>query len=189
MPRAFSEEERTQIRERLLETALDLFHENGKKSLSIAELTRRAGIAQGSFYSFWPDKDALIADLVTYRARQKLSKLGAQKPKRGESLTDFLTRLLLETSLDMTHKIRTLPMYAEAFALFRNKERMQGLLQLYGEFLSRITGEKQRVDREGLEAVMTGAFVLCAEAGLFNEKYFGEILETYLKSGLARYLQ
>ena len=52
MPKAFTEEERTTIKEKLMETALDVFHEKGSKALNIAELTKRVGIAQGSFYNF-----------------------------------------------------------------------------------------------------------------------------------------
>ena len=72
MPKAFTEEERIKIKEALMETALDLFHDKGTKSLSIAELTKRVGIAQGSFYHFWKDKDALIIELIVYRTNQKL---------------------------------------------------------------------------------------------------------------------
>ena len=72
MPKAFTEEERIKIKEALMETALDLFHDKGTKSLSIAELTKRVGIAQGSFYNFWKDKDALIIELIIYRLNQKL---------------------------------------------------------------------------------------------------------------------
>ena len=52
MARAFTEEEKLEIKEKIMETALDLFHDKGTKSLSIGELTRRVGIAQGSFYNF-----------------------------------------------------------------------------------------------------------------------------------------
>ena len=34
-----------------METALDLFHDKGTKALNISGLTKRAGIAQGSFLS------------------------------------------------------------------------------------------------------------------------------------------
>ena len=40
MAKAFTEEEKIKIKEDIMETALDLFHEKGKKSLSISELTK-----------------------------------------------------------------------------------------------------------------------------------------------------
>ena len=52
MPKAFSEEEKEHIKNQILETAVELFHDKGTKSINIQELTRRAGIAQGSFTAF-----------------------------------------------------------------------------------------------------------------------------------------
>ena len=72
MAKAFSEEEKELIKTKIMETALDLFHDKGTKALSIQELTRRVGIAQGSFYNFWKDKDALVLDVMRYRSKQKL---------------------------------------------------------------------------------------------------------------------
>jgi len=51
MAKAFTEEERNRIKEKIMETALDLLHDKGTKALNISELTKRAGIAQGSFLS------------------------------------------------------------------------------------------------------------------------------------------
>ncbi|ERJ93205.1 hypothetical protein HMPREF9193_01205 [Treponema lecithinolyticum ATCC 700332] len=41
MAKAFTEQERIKIKEKILESALDLFHDKGTKALSIAELTKR----------------------------------------------------------------------------------------------------------------------------------------------------
>ena len=51
MGKAFTEGEKIKIKKSIMETALDLFHEKGTKLLSISELTKRVGIAQGSFYN------------------------------------------------------------------------------------------------------------------------------------------
>ena len=57
MAKAFTEEEKIKIKEDIMETALDLFHEKGKKSLSISELTKRVGIAQGASIIFGKTKN------------------------------------------------------------------------------------------------------------------------------------
>ena len=75
MAKAFTEEEKIKIKESIMETALDLFHDKGTKSLSISELTKRVGIAQGSFYNFWKDKESLVIDLIAYRSIQKLENM------------------------------------------------------------------------------------------------------------------
>lgn len=197
MARAFTDEEKLEIRKRLLETALELFHDNGTKSLSIAELTSRAGIAQGSFYSFWSNKNALIADLVAYRARQKLEILERDFPKSVEDPAGFLSGLLFESSVDMTRKIREKPVYEEAFRIFMTADatNVSALSRLYGEFLGRLSeywlerGAVRRVDVKGLENAVVGSFVLCAESALLDAEYFEGILKAYADGVVRAYIE
>lgn len=44
MGRAYSEEEKIEIKKRLWEEGIKLFHEQGAEELNIRELTKRAGI-------------------------------------------------------------------------------------------------------------------------------------------------
>ena len=64
MPRAFSEQERELIVERLLEQGTKLFTAYGLKKTSIEELAEAAGISKGAFYSFHESKEALFMDVV-----------------------------------------------------------------------------------------------------------------------------
>lgn len=59
MPRGFSEEERAHIEARLLETGRELFERQGLRKTNVAELADAAGIGKGSFYLFFPSKEAL----------------------------------------------------------------------------------------------------------------------------------
>jgi AcrR family transcriptional regulator len=60
MPKIFSDAKRQEIRDLLLDTGLELVRQYGVKKLSIEELTKRVGIAQGTFYNFFPSKEVLI---------------------------------------------------------------------------------------------------------------------------------
>lgn len=60
MPRAFREDERARIEARLLETGRALFERQGLRKTNVAELARAAGIGKGSFYLFYPTKEALF---------------------------------------------------------------------------------------------------------------------------------
>lgn len=63
MPR-FSETEKEMIREKLLEEGERLFTAHGIKKVSIDELVQAAGIAKGSFYAFYPNKEHLFMEIV-----------------------------------------------------------------------------------------------------------------------------
>lgn len=62
--RGFSDEEREQIHERLLEVGLDQFSTYGPKKTTIADLTEPLGIAQSTFYLFFDSKEELIEEIV-----------------------------------------------------------------------------------------------------------------------------
>lgn len=51
-------------RQRLLEAAETVFGEKGFENASIFEITRKAGVAQGTFYIYFPDKRAAFRELV-----------------------------------------------------------------------------------------------------------------------------
>ena len=121
MARAFTEEERIKIKEKIMEAALDLFHDKGTKALSIAELTKRAGIAQGTFYNFWKDKEALIIEVLAYRSIQKLHNIEKEFPHSLKDPAAFLTDIVYRYSVDLVIKIKTQPVYKDAFKIFEAK--------------------------------------------------------------------
>ena len=51
-------------RQALLDAAEEVFGEYSYDRASIAEITRRAGVAQGTFYVYFPDKTAAFVELV-----------------------------------------------------------------------------------------------------------------------------
>lgn len=51
-------------RQALLDAAEEVFGEESYDRASIAEITRRAGVAQGTFYVYFPDKKAAFVELV-----------------------------------------------------------------------------------------------------------------------------
>ena len=197
MPKAFTEEERIKIKEALMETALDLFHDKGTKSLSIAELTKRVGIAQGSFYNFWKDKDALIIELIVYRANQKLRN---SEKKFSTSLTDptaFLTDMIYKSSIDLMIKIQSQPIYQDAFKLFEAKGQNEAhkIEILYQDFLAKLIWYWEqhsaitRVDQKGLMSAFIGSAVLCSQYYQFDTAYFKEILRICISGIVNTYIE
>lgn len=77
-------------RERILETAGDLFYRRGYRATGINEVIEKAGVAKATFYAHFPTKDALcLAYLKERNAREATEILAAVKSKRT-SLTRFL---------------------------------------------------------------------------------------------------
>lgn len=197
MAKAFSEEERERIKTELMETALDLFHDKGTKSLSIQELTRRVGIAQGSFYHFWKDKDALVLDVMKYRSRQKLEVV---ERRFGESLEDpagFLTEIIYVYSMDLMKKGEEQPVYSQSFAILSradlDAENRVGAV--YRDFLEKLAsywkehGVIVEADVQGLVNVFTGSFVLFANAVQFDREYFERIFKVFIGNAVREFIR
>ena len=62
--------DRADVRARLLEAAEEIFGRRGFYNASIAEITRRAGIAQGSFYLHFPSKEEIFRELMRSRGEE-----------------------------------------------------------------------------------------------------------------------
>ena len=197
MAKAFSEEERIKIKEEIIKAALELFHDKGSRSLSIAKLTKRVGIAQGSFYNFWKDKEELIIDLMAYRSMQKLNNIEKELSNSLTDPTGFLSDIIYKYSLDMLQKIKTRNIYKDAFKIFtaQDKDKAKKIEKLYTEFLDRsIINWKENnavknVNRQGLSDAFTGSFVFCLSYMHFNEETFEETLYIYIKSIVSRYIE
>ena len=196
MGKAFTEEEKVKIREKLMETAIELFHEKGTKSLSIAELTRRVGIAQGSFYNFWTDKEALVIDLMSYRSLQKLANIEKEFPHSLTEPKEFLVDVIFKYASDLVAKIQTKPIYADAFKIFAGQDsnKTNKIENLYNDFLERLIDYwkenhvVKNVDKKGLANAFVGSFVLGLNYSHFSNDTFEEVLHTYIQAMVDKYI-
>lgn len=64
MPKKFSEQEREWVYQKLLSEGRRSFETFGLKKTSVEELTKAAGIAQGSFYKFFGSKEELLFEII-----------------------------------------------------------------------------------------------------------------------------
>lgn len=64
-------------RRRLLDAAESEFGERGYHAASVSSITRRAGVAQGTFYLYFPGKEAALRELVERMGRDLRRHLSA----------------------------------------------------------------------------------------------------------------
>src|SRR3954471_4013395 len=78
-----SREQAARNRERIVETAAQLFRERGFEGIGLADLMKEAGLTHGGFYGHFSSKDDLIAEasaLALTRSLAVLSKVGERAP-------------------------------------------------------------------------------------------------------------
>lgn len=64
MPKAFTEQEKDIIADKLVEQGYDLFSRLGLKKTTVEELAHGAGISKAAFYGFYASKEELFMDVV-----------------------------------------------------------------------------------------------------------------------------
>lgn len=197
MGKAFSDEEKQEIRKKLLETGTEMFHDNSVKAVNIRELTARAGISQGGFYTFYKDKDAFVLDVMRYRSAQKIADAERLIMQSTDDPAGIVSKVLFDYLIDMKHKTDTREAYAEEFRMLVKQQEKIGArgMTLFHGFIERIAAywKEQRVpvevDIEGMCSVVAGAFVLFVHNEMIDRAYFDELFKAYLDTGVKKYIK
>lgn len=83
---------RRRTRERILETALDLFNRRGEPSVTTSAIAREMGISPGNLYYHYKSKEKIVEDLFTAFRREIEATLAApeRRPTHAEDIWLFL---------------------------------------------------------------------------------------------------
>ena len=95
--RVFTQEEKEELRIKMLDAGFPLLKEYGMTHTSISKITKAASIGVSTFYNFWKTKEEYMTDLIHYHWRKNLPLLvgedvlsGKRKIRRDEARRFFL---------------------------------------------------------------------------------------------------
>jgi AcrR family transcriptional regulator len=136
----------SETRERLLAAARRAFAELGYSKARVEDVVTRAGVGHGTFYAYFPNKQAALAALVREHAAT-LQELASQPWRAGDvrsSLAEVLGGLadLYDRDADM------LVVWTEAAA--NDPELTEVLDEVRDQFVERIARNVERAARQGL---------------------------------------
>jgi AcrR family transcriptional regulator len=104
MEQALSRRERKKLetRQGLLEAAYLLFREKGYDETTVEEITERADVAKGTFFNYFPSKQALLGELMPWRFTKVHDSLDLSRgaPASPMARIKLLMRLVHEQMLD-----------------------------------------------------------------------------------------
>lgn len=75
MPKATPKAEETRLR--ILDSALELFRQNGFDTATMRDIAERAGVATGAAYYYYPSKDAIVMDFYQRSCAEMQPKIEA----------------------------------------------------------------------------------------------------------------
>ena len=150
MPANFTEEEKKLIREKLLKAGYSMCFDIGLKKMTVEKLAKECGIAKGTFYHFYPSKEAFVAALFEENNKNNVASLmqmlnGRKKVPLEELLHWFRGRFTFETNFVMNFRMPDfiwLKEHGEAFHFFHpDQDSKKG-----EEFLSFAEGLREDYD-------------------------------------------
>ncbi|MBK8234086.1 MAG: TetR/AcrR family transcriptional regulator [Deltaproteobacteria bacterium] len=148
-------------RQRILDAAETVFGERGYEAASIVDITRAAGVAQGTFYLYFNSKKAVFAELVGELGATLRRTLAAAIEGHGERLEVERAGFVAFLRFVQEHKnlyriIRQAEFVDEA--LYR--DYYQRLAQGYRDGLAKAMkrGEIRKLDPEAVAFALMGIF-------------------------------
>ncbi|RDH86484.1 MAG: TetR/AcrR family transcriptional regulator [endosymbiont of Seepiophila jonesi] len=184
----WSSEQKEKSREKILDSAVDLFSRRGFDNVAIGDLMQAAGMTHGGFYAHFGSKSELYKQAVTQAARRSaVSKL----PEETLSAEDRLAKLLAGY-LDISHVQQTNPPCPLAFLATDVANREGDVRSAYTQVFRRlvalisrqlpIESGSRRETALALSAMMIGG-VAVARA-LNDDRSVEQLLDACRKAGL-----
>lgn len=89
--RTFSEEEKEEIKIKMMEAGIPLLKEKGMLHMSITKLTEAVGIGKSTFYNFYPSKEVFVEHMLEFHRKQMIKRLkeglqGREKYSKEEGI-------------------------------------------------------------------------------------------------------
>jgi len=92
------QEIRTESKARIIQSAMQLFAENGFSGVTISTIARKAGISKGLLYNYFKNKEALVKEIILEGLRQMLEGLNFNFQ---QELTENRFKELIEKNIDL----------------------------------------------------------------------------------------
>jgi len=187
MGKAFSEEERQEVQEKLRRIGLRLLAEDGIKNISIRQLTSEAGIAQGGFYTFYQDKDDFVEDLFLLRIKEKTDAMYKKRKKTLDDPKGFIAGLIYNEGMHLKQNKAFVNSESDTVQFFKNnKNKKSG--DLYRSFLKKMidyweeNGYKVECDIEKMLGVGRAAGMMFVNSEIIGEDQFPEIYKVFCEA-------
>ncbi len=97
------EDKKRETRKKIIESALQLFSEQGYEATTVAQITELAGVGKGTFFNYFDSKETIMCDLQGFWAIDEIKKLydqpGPYLPRIKEMLVELVYRMQLNRPL------------------------------------------------------------------------------------------
>jgi len=185
VPKVFTEEQKQAMRKKLITIGFKIFSEFGIRKSRVEDITRQAGIAKGTFYSFFPSKEALFLtalDTLESESRPLLTQILTDKSKTYKQRLKTTLKIQLK-AIEENPIVKTLFNPEEIAYLTRNipaeglSEHIHEHNKFYLDFLTEAANHKQlsTTDIVSASALLQTIFFLAIHKSEIGPGFFKQI--------------
>ncbi|WP_026506086.1 TetR/AcrR family transcriptional regulator [Butyrivibrio sp. NC3005] len=199
MGKAFTEEEKIEIKERIDKAALEAFRRNGVKEVAIRDIANAAGISVGAFYHFYDNKEAVLKELIGRRAREKneilMNKLAAMDPDSIKDVKEFVVECVIEQMNILKPNKAFNNTISDSLKLMIQFEesKNEALIRTYMQLISffedyfQKAGRPIKFNRSKLGAAVNGGMILFMNMDIIGDG-FDEVFRLYVTKCVEEYV-
>ncbi|MFD0590960.1 TetR family transcriptional regulator [Paenibacillus sp. GCM10027627] len=119
---------------KILEAAIEVIPEKGLEKTSVSDIVKKAGVAQGTFYLYFPSKNALIPAIADHFLNTTLA--ATKEKTQGEnSFWTILTIMINETFILTDSNKDILVLCYSGLAFEHSMEKWEAIYSPYYEWL------------------------------------------------------
>jgi len=163
--------------QRILEAAIKVFAEQGFFQSTIAQIAKEAGVADGTIYLYFKNKDDILVQFFNYKAKQVFDGF-REEVNRAESAVDKLRNLIRRHLAEFQRDRNMAILYqSETHQSFRlAEEQIKEMSNMYLDIVAEIMeqGQQEGLIRKNLYLSLVKRFILGA---------VDEVINTWIHSG------
>ncbi len=166
--------------EKILEAAIKTFSKYGYYKSTVSQIAREAGVADGTIYLYFKNKDDILKNFFNYKAREVFSRF-KEEVKTGKDALDKLRRLVT-CHLRAFESNREMAIVYEVEARRRRHlidDKIREMSNMYQELVKEIVelGQKENTIRKDLSVplvkqLMVGAIDEVITSWLYSSKKY-----------------
>lgn len=191
MGRPFSEKEREEKRQLILDKAEELFVKYGFVKITIQDITEAANIGKGTFYSFYKSKGALFVDIYAREWTRLQEHLLKKYKNMNGNLEDLVVLYIKENRKNlMENPVLSIIYNRDTLEHISDKYGRQGLIDFSElnksvliELLRSWTKDKEielNIREEILSGMMRSLSYLIYHKDEIGDDIFEEVIQTFI---------
>lgn len=155
---------------RILEAAIKVFAEQGFFHSTVSQIAREAGVADGTIYLYFKNKDDILLQFFNYKTKQVFDRFREEVDKAGdakEKLRNLIKRHLMEFQRDRNMAI---VFQAEARQSRHFERYIKGLTKMYLDLVGEVVeqGQQEGCIRKDLYLSLVKRYILGAVDEVIN---------------------